>query len=412
MPSVLDKQKDECCGCGACVAVCPKKVLIMQPDEYGFIYPVLKLDQCINCGKCLSVCALENEHTGCIPQKAVGAIYKDIVKVKRSASGGVFQAIADQFLEVGGVVVGAAWHFSEDSWIVKHKIAHNTDELQPMLSSKYVQSDTEEIFELTQDYLNRGYKVLFSGTPCQVAQIKAFVRNNSALLYTIDVICHGIPSEQMWIDYTKLVERKEKSKIRAVSFREKDKGWGHSLSFLFEQVNGKTKKVYYPCILSSYDGMFLAGDNYRESCYNCRYASLHRVSDLTISDFWGVDQLPVNMLDRVTSMIDINKGVSCILINTDNGNTLLKVCQDKLLTFETSVDYVKAYNGQLSGAVKSTARHTRYMDIYKNKGYEVLHDVYLSELGIRKIYIYINEKIPRSLKIKIKQCLIRLKGRF
>ena len=208
----LFKEKNDCCACGACLNICPKQAISMQKDEYGFLYPQIDKGKCIKCGLCLKTCAFQNSELKNIPIKTYAA-QSDNTDLKESASGGIFASIATNVLREGGVVYGAAMEMENDKLIVRHIAVENDADLIKLQGSKYVQSSTEKIYQDVKKKLNDNRLVLFSGTPCQVDGLNSYLGKTYDNLITIDIICHGVPNNQMFQDYIALLEEKYKDKI-------------------------------------------------------------------------------------------------------------------------------------------------------------------------------------------------------
>lgn len=307
MPN-LHTDKD-CCGCTACVSICPKDALRMTPDTIGFVYPQINQDRCIECGLCEKVCAFHDKYETPNNFKLpipYGVRVKDEEELMKSRSGGAFMAFSDWILDKGGVIYGVGF---KDHFRVAHKKAINSEERDEFRGSKYVQSDLEGIFRDIKKDLQDGLWVLFSGTPCQTAGLLSFIPAKlKERLLTVDIVCHGVPSPKMWHDYIEYIEKNEKKEIIGVDFRDKKRfGWhAHRETFkLFDPVTSTT-------ITKSYEYKFYHHVMQRPSCGECKYCNLRRPSDLTLADFWGWEKTGT----------DINaddKGLSLVLVNTQKG---------------------------------------------------------------------------------------------
>ena len=218
----------ECYGCSACCVSCPVNAITMTVDEKGFRYPEINLEQCIHCNKCIKAC--QRVHS---PNKNGEYLYvcamqhKSLDVLKLCSSGGAFVALSDYILSSGGVVVGAV--FDPELKKVVHRIAHTVAERNKMCGSKYVQSDISDILLKTKEEVSTGKLVLFTGTPCQVSALKAFLENKDYdNLYTIDVICHGVPSPKVFVSYIEYQEKKHSSSIKDYKFRSKKYGYEYT----------------------------------------------------------------------------------------------------------------------------------------------------------------------------------------
>ena len=302
----IDKHKNDCCGCTLCSEVCPKQAITMQPDVMGFLYPQVDDYLCVDCGLCEKYCAFHSDYKNPFAfdkPLAFGGRHKDLKQVDKSQSGAAFVVLSDDILESGGVVYGVGY---KDFFRVAHKRATTEAERDEFRGSKYVQSDMTGIYRLVKQDLLDGKKVMFSGTPCQVAAVASFVgdgplRNN---LYLMDIVCHGVPGPYLWRDYLEYLQKKERQKLTSVNFRDKSyKGWhSHVESFTFEYTYTYT-----------YTYLFYTHINLRYSCGNCPYTNFRRVSDITVSDFWGIER------SKAARLGEDNRGCSLFLVNTEKG---------------------------------------------------------------------------------------------
>lgn len=350
------KEKKECCGCTACMAVCPRQCIRMEPDEMGFLYPVIDEDACIDCGLCAKTCKFclsSDEALVNLSQPSVYAVqYSDDDVLKKSQSGACFTAISDWVLAKGGVVYGAV--YKGLNFNVTHTRAESACERNAMRGSKYSQSDLRGVFSDVRNDLKCGKWVLFTGTPCQVSGLSAYVgRALADKLILVDIICHGVASPVLWSDVIKYTESKYKSKVRSPKHRDKARfGWsGRTATFELE----KNKVVYRP-LVSIYNENVL-----RESCFNCRYSSLSRVGDITIGDFWGVEAVPHNIFEPV------EKGVSLLLCNTPKGGDILKDIRQGMKVLQLNVE--EALQMNLRESTKMPETYYDFKEKYK-KGFE------------------------------------------
>lgn len=343
----------ECCGCTACESVCSHNAISMCADTLGFLYPKVDVNKCIECGLCEKVCQFHQNYylyNNYDEAKVFSLRLKDIAQLAQSQSGGAFWGLAQRFIQDGGVVYGAAF---EDTWKVTHQRAYNIDDLEKLRMSKYVQSDMRGVYKLIKDDLKQGHKVLFSGTACQVAGLKAYLPQKlHDNLFCIDIICHGVPSPKIWADYIEYLQHKHKSKIIKACFRDKRFGWhGAKESFMF--ANGK--EVFS----GTSNGLYFSGYTVRESCSNCYYTNTRRVGDITIGDHWGLPKDSPYEKDAL--------GVSLVLVNSDQGKDLLYKVLDKFNFKE--VDIVNCLQSQLKYPCKLNPNHECFVSDYKNKGF-------------------------------------------
>ncbi|MBQ1389191.1 MAG: Coenzyme F420 hydrogenase/dehydrogenase, beta subunit C-terminal domain [Clostridia bacterium] len=390
IPVLFDK-KEDCCGCGACYNACPKNAISMREDEFGYIYPHIDEKLCVRCGKCKRVCAFQNRSETNSPIECYAAVSKNDKQAGLSASGGVFAAIAQAFIESGGVVYGAAF---DDSWGVRHIAVTNIDELYKIQGSKYAHSSTQRTFSEVRKYLKQGTKVLYSGTPCQIAGLKEFLGADYDDLFTVDIVCHGVPSSKMLIDYLKLLEDKHGGNVRSFTFRDKSIGWGINGR---AEINGKRVKIWQSS--SSYLFYFTKGWLYRENCYKCKYASSHRPADITLCDYWGVEKQHPELLGK--DGWDESKGISGVIINTQKGKSLLN---DGLEMYSTSFEKISSGNSQLRNP-SSPGKRDELLEVYRKGSWRALDDRFKKNSGFRMYSSQIKALLPAAVKRKLKELL-------
>ena len=316
------KDKKDCCGCTACVQACPKNCISVNEDEEGFLYPKADTNICIGCGLCEKVCPVIHQLDSRKPIEVFACYNQDEEIRKNSSSGGVFTTLAEQVIEEHGVVFGASWN---DNWEVVHQYTDNKDGLKAFRGSKYVQSRIGSAYAEAETFLKTGRKVLFSGTPCQIAALKLFLRKEYDNLITVDFICHGTPSPGVFRWY--LQEQFSKQKItsipkdlvvpddisiRRLSFRDKRLGWKKfSMSFDYASKRGNGSEIvcHYsePLNKDPFLRGFLSDLYLRPSCHRCPAKELKSGADFTIGDFWGIG--------KHDQKLDDDKGISALLIN-------------------------------------------------------------------------------------------------
>lgn len=324
----------QCTGCAACAALCPKKCIAMKRNEEGFLVPIVNYDLCINCGMCRNNCPVANKPAddNRVP-KGYAIINRDEKTRLNSSSGGVFSLIAKEIISRGGVVFGAAF---DEAFNVQHIAIEKIEDIDKLQGSKYVQSNVENVYEQVRDFLESGSWVLFSGTPCQTSGLKAFLRKDYENLITQDFICHGVPSPLVWEKYVEYREKTAGARAKAISFRKKDESWKrYSVSFLF-----KNNTEYRKVLTNDYYMQGFLGHLYlRNSCHDCSFKQLHRQSDLTLADFWGVEKIMPEMND--------DKGTSLVLVHSIKGKELLDSIKENTITqvvaFEDSIKDNRSY---------------------------------------------------------------------
>lgn len=384
----LYREKKDCSACAACLNSCPKEAIYMQEDKAGFLYPYIDREKCIQCGQCLSVCNYQNGDIKRSTKKAYAGMAIDDTILRTSSSGGFFAVIATEVLKKGGIVYGCAFELHEDGLHPEHIRIDNINSLSKLQGSKYVQSKIGTIYQDVSKDLMRNKLVLFSGTPCQVDALYGFLKMKQYRnLLTIDIVCHGVPSERMFTDYIHMFEKKLKGKIIGFSFRDKTDGWG--LKGLVEYIdkNGNCKKRIVPICLSSYYHLFLKSEIYRENCYTCKYAGHKRVGDITIGDFWGIEIEHPELLIENNGILETKKGVSCILINSQQGELALRTICNELLIKESSLKKVTRQNRQLNTPSVCTDIRKYIFHLYESGGYECVDKWYYQSIGWKQ-YAY------------------------
>ncbi len=314
---IVIAHKKACCGCTSCYAVCPQKAIRMCEDEQGFLYPVVDEGECVHCGLCIDRCPLINENTHESTNRFYAVTNKEENVRAVSSSGGVFSALAENVIRQGGTVYGAAY---DASFAVKH-IRTDDDSWKRLRTAKYVQSDMGDVFSQVKDDLKQGMPVLFTGTSCQVDGLKNFLKNeDTTSLITCDLICHGVPSPLIWREYLAQWKKKNKIAIGNINFRNKNGcGW-HDSTLRIEGTDGS---VLLDESLSQafFSRLFFNHLILRPCCFSCHYANLHRVGDITIGDYWGVE--------KYHPELDDDKGISLVMVNTDKGLALLEEIKQK-----------------------------------------------------------------------------------
>lgn len=405
----LFDKKEDCCACGACYNICSKNAIEMIIDEYGFKYPKIDYDKCISCGACKKVCAFQNVIEKNEPLQVIVAARKDENKIMKSASGGIFAVFAEYFLSIGGIVYGVA--LIEENGVLepKHIGVNNLEDLPKLLGSKYVQSDINNVYKKIRILLNDKKQILFSGTPCQVAGLKAFLGRDYNNLFTIDIICHGVPNAEFFKGYLEILEKKFNGKVLDFKFRDKTSGWGLN-SKVNLLINNKRETKYLLVEESTYYHMFLDSQNYRQNCYKCKYTNRHRTGDITIGDYWGIEKEHPELLKINGGLLDSEKGISAIIINTEKGKLGVERLGQEILYFDTTYEKVANMNMQLRKPSKYGKYRDKIMNLYKIGGFNKVDKYYYSEV-LRKIIIKkkIKNFIPKNVRKKIKNLLLKYK---
>lgn len=398
----LASDKNKCCGCGACSNICPKEAITMIEDEYGFVYPKIDDSKCIKCGLCIKTCAYSKDISDNIIKDSYMAVCTDNEILLNSASGGIFSSIAIDIIKNNGVVFGCSMEKDEQGNLEpQHIKVNDLENLKKLQGSKYVQSNTKNVYKEVEKELKNNKLVLFSGTPCQVHALKSFLKNtNQDNLYTIDIICHGVPNAKMFKDYIKYIEKKNKIKIRNFSFRDKSKGNGYFSKIIYISQNC-TKKKIIPSIKLSYFQMFLDSINIRKNCYSCPYAGNRRVGEITIGDFWGIEEEHPEYLKEKN--INSQNGVSCIIVNNAKGKILINKYSNILLKLDSSFDKIKKHNNQLNNPCTYTNKREELMNLYKDNAYSKVEKWYKKNKGLNYYIKIIWYKIPYKIRKSLKK---------
>ena len=305
-----------CTGCGTCENACPVQAIEMQRDVNGFLFPQIK-DNCIDCGKCAKVCpALTHDlHLG--QQATCYAVWADQKHRPLGSSGGVFSCMAEYTIKKGGIVYGAA--FEKGCHTLHHIGVESLEDLPQLYKSKYVQSEIGSVYGEVKAALENSIPVLFSGCPCQVDGLKAYLGKEYKNLTTIDILCHGVPSPMA---YNRFLDEVAKGReVESVDFRDKKYGWGTLINVSFTDGSN-----HYDQWNGNYFKAFLSGLSMRESCLHCQYAQQTRVGDITLGDFWGVASHKENWND--------NKGTSLVMCNSEKGKKMMEVITHSLARIE------------------------------------------------------------------------------
>lgn len=325
--------KQKCCGCTACINVCPVKAISMKKDAYGFEYPYIATSKCINCDACKKVCPVLNARLKKNTSKVTcyAAKAKDEKIKLKSSSGGIFHFLAKQIIKEKGIVYGA----TIDNLKVMHiRITKKTD-LDLIKGSKYAQSNliANKIFEKVKNDLNNNKKVLFSGTPCQLVGLKKYLKKDYQNLILISVICHGVMNEKIVEKRVKELEKQYNTKINNINYKSKKNGWEvSSIEYQSDRIN----KVY-PFLDDPLMYLYLNNLILRDSCYNCIAKGIdNNVADIILGDYWGIHNESKQMFDK--------NGVSAIIIRTEKGKRIFKQIKEELIVENTTFEQITKYN--------------------------------------------------------------------
>lgn len=414
MIQIIDKHK--CCGCEACIQACPKNCISLAQDSEGFLYPNVNCSTCVDCGLCEKVCPIINQHGQTNPLEVWAAQNTDEEICKQSSSGGIATNLAEKIIEEGGVVFGVIMN---DKHEAVHTFADTKQQLSAFMGSKYVQSRIGDSFKHVRSFLKSGKKVLFIGTPCQISGLKQFLRKDYENLYTVDFICHGVPSPGVFKWYLQdeinkyVSARKGRKnsvsispihsipkgdiqlpdglKVMDIRFRDKREGWkkySFDLRLAEASADGKQNTVSISANVTK--NLFLRGfclDLYlRPSCHQCHFRNYRSGSDITIADFWGQDSM--------FPEFDHDTGVSSVIIKTLKGQQLFKELEN-LKKEERTIDDVVRYNPSLIISKKESYRRHKFWSLVGKYSFEdtVMKTINLSwpERILSKLYGFIRK---------------------
>lgn len=355
--------ESKCTGCSACLNVCPVDAISMQANYEGFIMPVIDENKCVNCGKCLNQCPAMNVTYKNNPNPELyAAMANDEVRAV-SSSGGMFSLAASIIFEQGGYVCGAAF---DDNAILAHRLIDSEDEMPKLRGSKYLQSSINTVYREIKKVLNDNKPVLFSGTPCQVAGLKAYLNKDYDNLYTLDILCHGVPSQQVFSKYLEGIAKKNTTdktqtpKAVDIQFRDKRFGWSAE-SIHIEFDNGK---VYENNLKNKdpYEFIFLRNVALRKSCENCPFSVFPRQGDLSIGDFWGISKFDKTMTDK--------KGTSLVYVNSEQGKKLFAEIQKKCIKFKEMHINPDEIHNRIRAIFPSNKNRGRFLKMVQNNNFE------------------------------------------
>lgn len=349
------KDKSECCGCTACFNICPKGCISMQEDYEGFRYPAVDKATCIDCHLCEKVCPIITPQKAHQPLKIFGLKNINITVQKASTSGGVFFALAEYTIAKKGVVIGAI--YDEDFQVVHQKTEALAD-CKKFHGAKYVESHLlNNLFKEIKTLLKQERYVLFTGTPCQVAGLKNFLRKDYPNLLTCDLVCSSVPSPKVFRDYLNFAQRKKE--IQSINMRWKEKGWDKT-SQQITYADGKTligkgdAKLWHTIAFTHLVS--------RPSCHKCRFSNFERPGDFSIGDFWGIEAAHPSFFDK--------NGVSLTMLNTEKGEKVFEAIKDNFQIQPTTQELCR--QPRLTTPVKPNPLREQFWKEYDSSRFETL----------------------------------------
>lgn len=381
------KDTEKCSGCSACYNCCPVGAIVMRADSKGFKYPQVNKDKCIKCNKCSNICPVININKNNNENKSLRKAYACYNKEEKirleSSSGGVFTLLAIEILNQGGIVFGAAL---DDEFKVRHICIKDKVDLYKLRTSKYVQSEINECYKLAKEYLDKEQKVLFTGTPCQLGGLDAYLGKEYKNLYKQDIICHGVPSPLVWEKYKEFRKKIDNKKPIYINFRNKDSGWKiYNLMFKYSEEDEYKKNQHEDLFMQA----FLRDACLRDSCYNCSFKSKDRNTDITLADFWGID--------KIRPEINDDKGLSLVIVNTEKGMKLFETLKDDLVIYEMDFEESINYNKSMFKSVAKPKNRDKFFENLDKLSFDKLVKKYTINKNGNLL-----KRIIRKLKKKIK----------
>lgn len=377
------EDKTKCTGCTACQAVCPVNCITMKEDECGFKYPIVSEEKCIACHQCEKVCPMIGEHTHTNKPQAVYAAWSKDSDIRfESTSGGIFSELANKVILNGGFVVGAS--YGENN-VIEHIIINSIDDLKKIRQSKYAQSDVEGIYKKIKA-LSKERKLLFCGTPCQVAGLKNFLHIPNDNVITVDFVCRGVNSPKAFQEWLREIEKNHNSKVERVWFKYKVHGWHNSPRCTFVQFKNGEEEIY-----SGKNNTFMCGylgpNLYiRKSCGSCIFKGEERVSDITLGDFWGVDE-----------KLDDNKGTSIVIVNTEQGKKMLDGIIKRIVINKRELNEVLKGNMCFENSVKINKKSESFLCELGTEKFSKLLSRYSSKTALEVVEI-MGERLVKKLQ--------------
>lgn len=375
--------KSDCCGCSACYSICSHHAIKFEEDQEGFFYPVFNQNLCVDCGLCEKVCPVIHYKTESKNGNPIiySAINNNVEQYMQSSSGGLFILLCEYIISKGGIVCGAIY---DKNFVVKHSFAKTLDECRAFQGSKYVQSDIRGIYSKIKTILKDNVPVLFSGTPCQVAGLKLYLRKNYDNLYTVDLICHGVPSPLMFKDYLNFV--RGKNEILHINMKSKSKKKGTTIRFDF--LNGKYVRQTIKTDL--WNKLYFGGFIVRPSCHNCQFTHFNRVGDITIGDSWGINKYYPNFhADKMTSLL---------FVNTHKGRFLYDRISNQIDKIEITKE--ESRQPQLQYPTKKSLERETFWKDYIKYGFNYVIKKYLKfnryEMFKNQLKLFLNKIFIKS----------------
>ena len=341
MISIQDKQ--DCCGCTACSAICPKQCISLQEDYEGFLYPTVDKASCIECSLCENVCPIMSPETAYLYRYqrpyAYAAYHTDEEIRIDNTSGGIFSALAEMMFDKNGYVGGTI--FTQDH-TVKHIVTNDKNRLSELRSSKYIQSSTDTLYSDVKKLLEQGEHVLVCDTPCSISALYNYLGKDYTNLFTCSFVCLGVNSPKVFLRYIDMLERQHGSKVKKIKFRTKQMGWHRPSTQISFANSTKYCKDYQHDLF--YIGYLQKKNFARPSCYDCQFKGVPQKSDVTLADFWGIENIDPSM--------DQEKGTSLVLLNSDKGKKYFESLGDSIVCKSYTLEQALAGNPAINESLK------------------------------------------------------------
>ena len=381
-------EKKDCTGCGACKNVCPKGAIEMVQGDDGFKYPSINQNKCINCGLCKKTCPILGKAIldRLDTPLAFAGWSKDENTRFTSTSGGIFTELTKPIINKNGYVVGAS--YNEEN-LVEHKIANNFLELDNLKQSKYLQSDTKNIYQGTKKLLDNDKTVAFCGSPCQIAALYKFLKKDYPNLLTIEFICRGMNSPKAFKAWMSEIENRKRKKIKKVWFKYKGNGWKTSPKRTRVDFSDGTYQIYDD-YKNTYMVGYLESNLYtRKCCSSCKFNTMPREADITLADFWGI-----------TKTLDDDKGTSLILVNSNKGLDYFEDIKENIFWQKRDINEIYKGNSCFTTPVKTNENSDKFLRELNDKNFSYLVKKYSKKTFFQrqkdKIKYYLKNVVKRN----------------
>ena len=396
----FSKEKHNCTGCTACASVCPVNCIKMEQDEEGFLYPVSG-PECIHCGKCEDICPIKNEkkwktEENISIQQAYCGITKDSKIWNDSSSGGAFTEICNAFGDDQTAIYGASWY----DMTVVHRRVIGPDSIAPLRKSKYIESDLNNCFSQIKKDLKDGRKVIFVGTPCEVAGLKQYIGLSTENLLLVDLICHGVGSPKVFEACVDALSAQYEGKVTGYEFRAK-RGYHERDHLIKIELENRSEKYI---VDTPFMQLFLRQDCLRPSCgMNCRYRCEYRQGDITIADFKGLTEV-------FPDLIGVKKNYSSLIFNTNNGLSLLNKLKEQMVLRKCDIEFIKKYNPLFyRNTVASKNRNDFFVAFCKNPGKAIIENTCPSVIIKQNTVQKISARVPQPIRRSVIKIIMKIK---